>query len=354
MTKKENDELIQLFCTHHLEKAEITPRDGFWESIQDDVSLSEKRRRKLILYRTVSAASVLLIIGAASAAFFFMPKSNNTTQMIAKAAASMSRMAPSKQKLEIEPKQTPSTTQIKVSRTASSGHSTSKRAQQPTESDNDSTVTVTVHMTVRVRDNGAYADNTLDNRNSNNTWQAGGLGNNADNNTQTTTDKLIAANNNSNKRWALKAALNLVMPASGEFEIPTSGSLTLETKLNDWLAVESGIKYTSMHSDAQTLHYLSIPVKANAILAKLSKIDIYATAGGSADKCIAATHSSANENIQFTAMAGVGIRYHLNNKIAIFAEPTITHYFNNESKYTSYRTEKSNAFSLQSGLCMNF
>lgn len=352
MTKKENDELIQLFCTHHLENAEITPRDGFWENIQNDVSLSEKRRRKLIFYRTVSAASVLLIIGAASAAFFLIPKSNNTTQIVAKVAASMSRIAPSKQKLEIEPKQTPNAAQVKVSRMASNCRPTSTRKQQPTENDNDSTVTVTVHMTVRVRNNGTYADNTSDNRN-NNTWQAGGLGNNSDNNTQTT-DKLIAANNNSKKRWALKAALNLTMPASGEFEIPTGGSITLERQLNDWLAVESGIKYTYMHSDAQTLHYLSIPVKANATLAKLSKIDIYATVGGSADKCIAATHSSANENIQFTAMAGVGIRYHLNNKIAIFAEPTITHYFNNESKYTSYRTEKSNAFSLQSGLCMNF
>lgn len=106
MIKKENDELTQLFCTHHLGDAEITPRDGFWESIQNDVSLSEKRRRKLIFYRTVSAASVLLIIGAASAAFFFIPKSNNTNQIIAKVAASMSRVAPSKQKLEIEPKQT--------------------------------------------------------------------------------------------------------------------------------------------------------------------------------------------------------------------------------------------------------
>lgn len=352
MIKKENDELTQLFCTHHLGDAEITPRDGFWESIQNDVSLSEKRRRKLIFYRTVSAASVLLIIGAASAAFFFIPKSNNTNQIIAKVAASMSRVAPSKQKLEIEPKQTPSATQVRVSRMASSNRPTSTKEQQPEESDNDSTVTVTVHMTVRVRDNGTYADNTSDNRN-NNTWQAGGLGNSTDNNTQTT-DKLMAANNNSNKRWALKAALNLAMPASGEFEMPTGGSITLERQLNDWLAVESGIKYTYMHSDAQTLHYLSIPVKVNATLARLSKVDFYATVGGSADKCIAATHGSANENIQFTAMAGVGICYHLNSKIAFFAEPAITHYFNNESKYTSYRTEKSNAFSLQSGLCMNF
>lgn len=352
MIKKENDELTQLFCTHHLEDAEITPRDGFWESIQNDVSLSEKRRRKLIFYRTVSAASVLLIIGAASAAFFFIPKNDNTNQIIAKVAASMSRMAPSKQKLEIEPKQTPSATQVKVSKMASIGPSTTTRKQQPTESDNDSTVTVTVHMTVRVRDNGTYADNTSDNRN-NNTWQAGGLGNNTDYNTQTT-DKLIAANNNSNKQWALKAALNLTMPASGEFEMPTGGSITLERQLNDWLSLESGIKYTYMHSGAQTLHYLSIPVKANATLAKLSKVDIYATAGGSADKCVSATHSSANENIQFTAMAGIGVRYHLSNKIAVFAEPTITHYFNNESKYTSYRAEKNNAFSLQSGLCMNF
>lgn len=352
MIKKENDELTQLFCTHHLENAEITPRDGFWESIQNDVSLSEKRRRKLIFYRTVSAASVLLIIGAASAALFFIPKNDNTNQVIAKVAASMSRMAPSKQKLEIEPKQTPSATQVNVSRMASNNRSASTKAQQSAESDNDSTVTVTVHMTVRVRDNGTYADNISDNHN-NNTWQAGGLGNNTYTNNQTT-DKLIADNNNSNKRWALKAALNLTMPASGEFEMPTGGSITLERQFNDWLALESGIKYTYMHSGAQTLHYLSIPVKANVTLAKLSKVDIYATASGSADKCISATHSSANENIQFTAMAGVGVRYHLNNKIALFAEPTITHYFNNESKYTSYRTEKNNVFSLQSGLCMNF
>ena len=156
------------------------------------------------------------------------------------------------------------------------------------------------------------------------------------------------------EQWALKAALNLTMPANGEFEMPTGGSITLERQLNDWLSLESGIKYTYMHSGAQTLHYLSIPIKANATLAKLSKVDIYATAGGSADKCVSATHSSANENIQFTAMAGIGVRYHLSNKIAVFAEPTITHYFNNESKYTSYRAEKNNAFSLQSGLCMNF
>lgn len=374
MMKKENDDLTDLFRSQ-LKDATITPRDDFWNTIQDDLSLIEKKHRRMTFYRTVAAASVLLIIGAASAMFMLLKPQNETKSMIARSTNSatiLPQATPnSHHQIEIKP-QIPTRTLVAQNSTSSTsisnkgiGSATSRRSitaisrmaalsnNNEVKSDEDSTVTVSIHMTVRVRENGNYASNES---NSNNVWQAGGLNHKSQTESNTTsqaTDKQLLAGT-STKPWMLKATIGFSVPAKSGFEAPISGSITLEKPLNKWLAIESGLKYTYMHSDAQTLHYISIPAKANITLAKTSKIDLYATAGGSVDKCISATHQSANEKIQFTATAGLGLRYHFNNKLSIYTEPTFTHYFNNDAKYMSYRTEKNNAFNLQSGLCMNF
>lgn len=368
MMKKENDELTELFRTK-LGDATLTPRDGFWDSIQNDISLIERRRRKLLLYRSVAAASILLVIGVASA-MFLLPKSESKTEQITAKANALTPLqtTPSNHKIEIEPNipvkaavaQTASTATVTKGQSGITSTDNqlaamtkqTKLASNNVEADDDSTVTVTVHMTVRVKDNNEYADNS--NSNNNNVWQAGGF-NQQTNENNNQSEKLLAdKDTEKNNSWMLKAALGLTTPTKTGYDTPLNGSITIEKKLNNWLALESGIKYTYMHSTSQTLHYLSVPVKANVTIAKTKDVELYATAGGSADKCIAASHDWANEKIQFTAMAGAGIRYKLNNKLSLFVEPTLTHYFNNDSKYQSYRTEKKNAFNLQGGLCMNF
>lgn len=358
MRKKENDELIELFRSS-LSNAELTPREGFWEKIQNDIPDTIVKRRHLNLYRTAAAASVLLILGAASAAFlYFTPKNNAIKSIIAKSATPVGKPASFKItgseakgfKILVSKVDSRHSSSVKSGRISTKQSSIRPETNQVDE--NDSTITVTVRMRVHIE--GDYANNNNDN---NAIWQVGGFGYPSKNTSSSDNEvnKYLANNTSKNKdSWAIKAALNIATPATGKFSVPIGGSLTIEKKLNNWLALESGIQYTNMHSDDQTLQYLSIPIKANFILAKSSKVDLYATAGGTADKCISASHDSANEGIQFTSIAGLGLRYHLNNKISFYAEPTLTHYINNNAKYTSYRTEQKNAFNLQGGLCMTF
>lgn len=378
MMKKENDELTDLFRSQ-LENASMTPRDDFWDTLQNDISLVEKKRRRLMFYRTVAAASVLLIIGAASAMFVFFRPQSDAPQMIAKSNTAIvpQSASTSPHRIEIQP-QIPAKALVAQtvvsSQSSNNGNSSSNNVASGSRlaamshkaslsntaennvADDDSTVTVSIHMTVRVRENSDYANN--ESNDNNGIWQAGGLGskNQTDANaaSQSADKQLLASASEASKPWMLKAGIGFSAPTKSGFDAPVVGSLTLEKQLNKYLALESGLKYTYLHSDAQTLHYLSVPVKANVTLAKSPKVDFYATAGGSADKCISASHGSSGEKIQFTAMAGLGLRYRINTRLSLYTEPTFTHYFNNDAKYTSYRTEKNNAFNVIGGLCMNF
>lgn len=372
MMKKEKDELTDLFRMQ-LNEAEMIPGEDLWDSIQNDVSLIEKKRHRIMIYRTVAAASVLLIIGMTSAMFYLLKPGAETNQTLAKINSLVPQAASNTpHKIEIEPQPIKAAiAQASIPTTGTKGQSLSsdKTARNNSRSHKallnnsnelnaeDSTVTVTVHMTVRVRENGNYANNQRSGNN--NVWQTSTNehqnGNRYNETEYNGNEKQLAqVSDIAKKTWALKASLGVAMPANSTFDAPLNATLTLEKNINKWFAIEAGLKYTYMNSKDQTLHYLSLPIKANITLAQSHNVDIYATGGGSIDKCIAATNQSANEKFQYSVMAGLGIRYHINNKLSVFAEPTMAHYFNSEPKYTSYRTEKSNTFNLQSGLCMNF
>ena len=68
--------------------------------------------------------------------------------------------------------------------------------------------------------------------------------------------------------------------------MPLTAGVTVERSLNNWLALETGIRYNRLPAD-RTLHTLAIPVKLNMTLASTPKVDLYATVGGAAEKCIA-------------------------------------------------------------------
>lgn len=101
--------------------------------------------------------------------------------------------------------------------------------------------------------------------------------------------------------------------------MPLTAGVTVERSLNNWLALETGIRYNRLPAD-RTLHTLAIPVKLNMTLASTPKVDLYATVGGAAEKCIAGASDNGfhAEPVQLSVAAGVGVRYKLNDRFALF------------------------------------
>jgi hypothetical protein len=379
--KKENDDITGLFRSR-LEKAELTPRDTLWDDIHKDIPHTAIRRRPLFLRRFAAAACALLVLGAATAAFLLLTsKETGKMQNMANGKlpnAIVNDINHSKTATENGKTNTGNVTATtdngtsatdnslttltahqatvmasKTSRSLALRHATSTKKANNTQAtdDDDSTFTVTMHMTVRIRNNGDYADN---NGGNNGVWKAGGLGENKQETSGNSSNMMNEIAKVSNQTWALKTAFNLSMPASGKYESPTGGSITIEKRLNNWLALESGVEYTYMHSNEGTQHYLGVPLKANLQLAKSEKAELYATAGGAADKCVSSTVGGNGEAIQFTALAGLGLRYRVSKNLSLYAEPTYMHYFDNSSKYLSYRNERKNAFNFKCGLSMSY
>lgn len=95
--------------------------------------------------------------------------------------------------------------------------------------------------------------------------------------------------------------------------------------------------YSNLRAE-QNLHYLGIPVKLNVTLAETPKFDLYASVGGVADKCIAGApdNSFKNEPVQLALTAGVGMNYKINDKLALFAEPGVTHHSRQTPNWKQY------------------
>lgn len=359
--KKENDEITELFRTR-LDNAEINPRDGFWEEVKRDIPLALNKHRRFFLYRTAAAASVFIVLGAASAAFLYFSPKEEIKQAFTKAVikSNVNKTIVSNQ-IELKNQPIAEATSYSVLKSSKKklmavASKATKNHSNPnikdTSNDNDS-VTVTVHMSFRVVGNSGNQNQSTNN---NGVWQAGNTSNvqYAENNSS---DKPLSNNIETSKKdktWAIKAALSASIPARGTYSSPLEASVTIEKQINKVLSLESGIQYSYLHSEGQTLNYIGIPVKMNVNLAKLQKVDLYASIGGITDKYISGSSKKnfSDESIQLTAIAGLGIRYHLNNKISLYAEPTFTHYFNNNSEFTSYRTERSNNLKLLCGLRM--
>lgn len=106
----------------------------------------------------------------------------------------------------------------------------------------------------------------------------------------------------------------------------------------------------------QNLHYLGIPVKLNITLAETPKLELYASVGGVADKCMAGAPDNdfRHEPVQLAVMAGVGVSYKVSDKIALFAEPGVSHHFKTDSKLETLRTARPTNFNLICGLRMTY
>lgn len=352
--KKEDDKITDLFRSH-LENAELTPKENFWDCIHDDLLITQNKRHRIMLYRISAAACIIALIGIASINFYHFTPANKANLISSKIKTSGK---PNNNISEIKDNKLAKVSEInpniaKKHQLASITHKRNNKKIRDTKN-NDDSVTIKVNMSIRYFDNEIYAKNNNDKQN---TILQSNLTKN-DNN-------IIAQANESNdtenkeikclskKSWAIKAALNLGIPSDSEYDSPFGCSVTLERQLNNWLALESGLQYSNVHSTNETLHYLGIPVKLNISAVQSKKIKVYTTVGGVADKCIS-DGGGDSEPIQLTFQTGLGLSYHLSKSASVYIEPTYLHYFNNHSHYSSYRSERNNSFNIQCGLCMTY
>ncbi|MEL5895734.1 outer membrane beta-barrel protein [Bacteroides sp. GD17] len=380
---RENDKITDIF-RNRLSGAEMTVREGFWEELQRSLpqtmvpageeasepslpSASAVNGKRLTLsprfYRVAAAASVVFVLGAASAAFwYFSPK-----EEIKEAFTQVATMTPDGSlKGDVVQESFPSihkanpTAQKPGAKQPASGIPAGLTAQ--TEDDDESvSVHVSITITQRVYGNSQQAGNGhYNNSAQNGTYRstADHAGTGSDANSASSVGEASAAKTASawkSRNWAVKAAMGSSLP-KGDYHMPLTAGLSVERRLNDRFSLEAGVQYNRLDADNATLHTLGIPVRLDMMLASSSKVDFYAMAGGTAEKCIAGAPDNgfSAEPVQLSVAAGVGVRYKMNDRVALFAEPSVSHHFDTDSKTRTLRTERPTNLNLLCGVRVTY
>ncbi|MDR0939850.1 MAG: porin family protein [Mediterranea sp.] len=352
--KQENDDITRLFRTR-LGDAEMPVRDGFWEKLETDIPLAGQRGRRLLMFRVAAAASVLLVLAGASTAFwYFSPKEEMRQAFHQINLVNGANIDGDGIRIQPGPKPTPLGNILPKPR---HGQANGTPAM-PTDTKEDS---IAVSFSFSISFSASAGGHSTASRPDNGYWPAA-------NAAATTTpvaaageggadNKPAAAKNTTRRRWALKAEIGTTLPAQGgNYKMPITAGATIERQLTPHVGIESGLLYSNLRSAGQKLHYIGIPLRANFTFVNTRKVDLYATVGGIAEKCVAGAPDNGfgKEPIQLAVTGGVGIRYKLNDRLALFAEPGVSHYFPTDSSLSTVRTKRPTNLNLLCGLRMTY
>lgn len=375
----ENDELTRLF-RNRLSDGEMTLREGFWEKLQSDLSQVETTETETIsatavgvssstaglpkllslspkFHRVAAAASVVLVLGAASAAFwYFSPK-----EEIKEAFTQVAALTPEGSlNGDVVQESFPSIRQANPTMQKSGmKHSINGVPAIAQMENEEGTVSVRVSITIsqQVYGNRQSGNGYFDNRiaQSGNSYQisTGSADNSEVSSVVPVKDKSVPllSKTRSLRKWAFKAGIGTSVP-KGDFHLPLTASATVEHRLNSCLALETGLLYNRLK---QERHTLGIPVKMNIALLSTPKVDLYATVGGAAEVHVGGVpDNDVAEPVRLSVAAGVGVRYKLSDRFALFAEPTVSHHFNADSGMRSLRTERPTNLNLLCGVRMTY
>lgn len=188
-------------------------------------------------------------------------------------------------------------------------------------------------------------------------------------------DKMV----NDNKYYAVYSSNELTTET--KHHQPIKLGVSINYKFNDRWGLQTGFTYSYLSSDftinsrgeknikEQKLHYVGLPLSASYSIWHNNAINIYATAGGEAEKIVngkAKTTYDANgtetysttENIKsnrllFSTNAAAGIEYKADKSLSLYAEPGISYHFKNGSDITNIYTENPFNFNLNIGIRIN-
>ena len=159
---------------------------------------------------------------------------------------------------------------------------------------------------------------------------------------------------------------------------PVAFGLSVRWALNDDWALESGLTYTRLVSDVnvgyskgeQKLHYVGVPLKVNRRLWNNRWLEVYGSAGGMLEKCISGSQKLTQKlskdiskeeeadlkvhELQASLNAALGVQLKLNDRVGIYAEPSVVYYFEDGSGVETIRKERPLNFNFQVGLRFTF
>ena len=148
---------------------------------------------------------------------------------------------------------------------------------------------------------------------------------------------------------------------------PISFGLSVRKTLPKGFSIETGLTYTLLSSDVkmgnnseikdQRLHYMGIPVRANWNFYSKKLLTLYASAGGSVEKCVYAELADSKTSVkplQFSVMAAVGAQINATKYLGLYVEPGIAHFFDDGSPVQTIRKENPLNFHIQAGVRFSY
>jgi hypothetical protein len=351
--RKENDELTNLFRTR-LEDVEMPVRGGFWEELQQDIPMAISRRRQIV-YRFSAAASVLLILGGASAAFwYFSPK-----EEIAKAFTEVAVSTGTTGKIgkDIVHEELPAFHASSVS-PAPAALKPAVVAEDPDEE----SFSVSLSMSFSFSSSSTSTTdvrNRTANRYEENTSYAGGFDRKHTASQATgETSPVESVEEEKHRTWSVGAFASggllddrVHSPNAIKHKRPFSAGLSVRKELSDRWGVESGLVYTHLKSD-QSLHYIGIPLKTDLSFYKNKRVNLYTSAGGRIEKCVAGDVKPAP--LQLSLNTAIGIQYRLIGRLSLYAEPGLSYHFDDGGPVTTLYKEKPLNVNLLCGVRMTY
>ena len=154
---------------------------------------------------------------------------------------------------------------------------------------------------------------------------------------------------------------------------PVAIGLSLSYPLTKRLAITSGMIYSRLNSEftqhlrnqhytqKQTLYYLGIPVGLTYQLWKHNNFRCYLAANMQADWNVSmkmenegVEQITGHDRMQWSVSGSLGLQYDLLPQMSLFAEPGISHYFDNGSSVQNFFKDKPTSLKLQAGLRISF
>lgn len=184
---------------------------------------------------------------------------------------------------------------------------------------------------------------------------------------------------NDNKYYAVNS--NNELTTETKHHQPIKLGVSINYKFNDRWSLQTGFTYSYLSSDfttnsrgeknikEQKLHYVGLPLSASYSIWHNNAINIYATAGGEAEKLVngkakttydtngtetySTTENIKSNRLLFSTNAAAGIEYKADKSLSLYAEPGISYHFKNGSDITNIYSENPFNFNLNIGLRIN-
>lgn len=171
------------------------------------------------------------------------------------------------------------------------------------------------------------------------------------------------------------------LPIEWNHKQPITFGLSIRKRLAGHLAVESGVAYTRLESNAinrnggsltykQTLHYVGIPMKLNYLMLDKRYVTLYLSGGGMVEKSVSGRTESETiisgsqinktteklnvKPLQWSINGAVGVQLNANRQFGVFVEPGVVYYFDDGSNVETIRKENPFNINLQVGIRMSY